>query len=337
MKPLRLVKDYDLPDAEVMAIAQNQAGTDILHEDKSTYARFKRLRGVHALAGAMAPGEVWMLGAQVGAGKTLFCQNLFDDLIEQGVPTLYIGTEQDPEKLRIKHACLRAGVSPKLMLKPELEDIGTTAYEMAVDAVEEQKTWLRKPPQCYLALYATSEYVNRNELDLWINGGVRKYDIHAVIVDHIDQVEHGAGVNPVQEVTATVQFLHHMARRHQMPIIVANQVRRHPDPMKRYTPPEVDDFAGTSAKERVADVMFGIWRPMRDDLDIKELREMQHRAKMGSVSEDRVYMPNTMGVRLLKDRLGTAPGKQTMLHVGRGGMLSDDPSLTHGIKASGTL
>ena len=335
MNNLRLVKDYDLPDAETAAIIQTQEATDLLHEDKSGYPRFKRLQGVHALAGAMAPGEIWMIGAQVGAGKSLFCQNLMDDLIEQEVITLYIGTEQDVEKLRIKYACIRAGVSPKLMLKPEAHEVGTTAYNMAVDAVTAQVKWLRQSPQCHLALFATSEYVNRSELDLWINGGVKKYDIRCVIVDHIDQVEHGTQLNAVQEATATVQFLHQMARRHQMPIVIANQVKRHQDPMKRFTPPEVDDFAGTSAKERVADVMLGLWRPLRTDLEPKELRTMQHSAKMGGVSEDRIYQANTMGVRLLKDRLGTAPGKQCMLYVGKGGKLSDDSAATHGIRTGG--
>lgn len=333
MRNLKLVpEEYDLPDALAMAIGQHQDATDLLHEDKSHYPRFKKLRSIDEMTGSMAPGELWMIGAQVGSGKSLFCQNLMDDLVGQELPTLYIGTEQDVEALKIKHACIRAGISPRLMFKPDEEVVKTRMYEEARDLVQEQLKWLKD--QADFALFANSEYVNRRELDIWINGGVRKYDIRAVIVDHIDQVEHGPGQNSVGEATATVQFLHNMARRHRMPIIAANQVKRHPDPFKRYQPPEVDDFAGTSAKERVAAVMLGLWRPLRTDLTPEELKSMLKSAKLGAQSEDKIYQPNTMGVRLLKDRLGTAPGKQSMVHVGKGGYLSDDNASTHGIRTA---
>ncbi len=325
----------DLPDAGLLAIDQYNAGLDLLDEDKSAYPRFRRLSLVDAMTGSMAPAEIWMIGAKVGSGKSLFCQNLMDDLVEQGVPTLYIGTEQDAHVLKLKQACIRAGVYPRLMLKPRADEIGTTMYRMAEDAVKAEMAWLMSQPISRLALFANTDYVNRAELNEWIRGGVRKYGLRCVIVDHIDQVQHGPGMNPVSEITATVQLLHDLAREYQIPIIVASQLKRHSDPFKRYAPPDEEDFAGASGKERVASVLLGLWRPLRTDLEIKELRAMRDNAKQGSGAEDKLYMPNTMGVRLLKDRLGTAPGSQTMVHVERGGRLSDDPIATHGITPRG--
>lgn len=321
----------DLPDAEIMAIIQGQDAIDLLHEDKSGYPRFRRLQGINRLTGAMAPGEIWMVGAQQGSGKSLLCQNLMDDLIEQEVPTLYIGTEQDVEVLKIKHACIRAGVSPRLMLKPEPHELASAVYEMSRDAVQDELRWLRSPEIAPLALFANCEYVNRAELQKWIDGGVSKYDIRCVLVDHIDQVDHGAGFNPVHEASGTVQLLHRQARRHSMPIVVASQIKRRQDAMRKYSPPDDIDFAGTSAKERIASVMLGLWRPLRTDLDVNSLRDLLSNARHGASAEDRVYQPNTMGVRILKDRLGDAPGRQCMCFVGEGGRLSDDPAATHGI------
>jgi hypothetical protein len=203
--------------------------------------------------------------------------------------------------------------------------------------VQEELNWMRRPPQCYHLLFANSEYVNQRELAGWINGGVKKYDLRCVIVDHIDQVAHGNGTNAVHEITATVQLLHNLARRHAMPIVIASQLKRFVDPLKRFAPPDSSDFAGTSGKERIASVMLGLWRPLRTDLDVKELRELMHNAKHGGTAEDRIYQPDTMGVRLLKDRLGTAPGRQAMCHVGRGGRLSDDAASNHGIRTSRSL
>lgn len=328
----------DLPDAESMAIDQLAQGQDLLGADKSKYPRFERLSGVNAMAGALAPTEVWFVGAKVGAGKSLFCQNLMDDLIHQEIPTLYVGTEQDAHVLKLKHACIRAGVAPRLMLKPEREEIGTHYYLASQEAVNEEMEWLSSKDISRLALFANSEYVNREELNYWIRGGVRKYKLRAVIIDHIDQVSHGQGQNPVSEISATIQLLHDMAREYEIPVVIASQLKRNSgDPFKRYSPPDEEDFAGASTKERVAAVMLGLWRPLRDDLSPDELKELKAKAKQGGAGENKLFKPNTMGVRLVKDRLGTAPGDQRFVHVGKGGFLSDDEATTHGIRTSRTL
>lgn len=325
----------DLPDSEMLAIDQLQKGQVLLEEDKSKYPRFTRLQGVHGMTGSFAPAEVWFIGAKVGSGKSLFCQNLMDDFIQQEVVSLYIGTEQDDYVLKLKHACIRAGVPARLMLKPDVSEIGTDYYRASEELVQREMEWLATKSVSKLALFANTEYVNREELQFWIRGGIRKYGLQCVIVDHIDQVKHGEGMNPVAEITATVQLLHELAREYQIPIIIASQLKRNSgDAFKRYSPPDEEDFAGASGKERIASVMLGLWRPLRIDLTVDELKQLKERAKQGSSAEDRLFQPNTMGVRLLKDRLGSAPGKQTMVYVEKGGRLSDDPSTTHGIRTS---
>lgn len=325
----------DLPDAELLAIGQLHDQQQLLAEDKSKYPRFNRLQGVHAMTGSFAPAEVWMVGAKVGSGKSLFCQNLMDDFIEQEVPTLYVGTEQDAHVLKLKHACIRAGVSARLMLKPEDHELASPLYADAEAKVQREMEWLASTKVSRLALFANTEYVNRDELNYWIRGGVRKYGLRSVIIDHIDQVKHGEGLNPVAEITSTVQLLHELAREYQIPIIIASQLKRaYGDAFKRYSPPDEEDFAGASGKERIASVMLGLWRPLRVDLSVAELKDLKERAKQGSAAEDRLFQENTMGVRLLKDRLGTSPGKQTMVFVGKGGHLTDDPASTHGIQTT---
>jgi hypothetical protein len=329
-----LPKD-DLPDADQLADDQHEAAVNRIHEDKSDYPRFHHLESVYALTGSFAPEEVIMAGAEVQNGKSLFFQNLFDDLTDHETPTLYIGTEQSDYVLKIKHACLRCGVSPKLILKPTPEEENSLYYEEALQLVQAQLEWLGRPEMRELAFYANTEYVNREILRKWITGGVKKYGIETVIVDHIDQVKHGDGQNSPHELAETVQLLLELARLHQMPVIVASQLKRRLDPIRKHSPPELDDFAGSSSKERVSSIMLGLWRPLRTDLSVEELRDLKKNAAQGSVGQDKIYQENTMGVRLLKDRLGSVPGKQVMLHVGKGGKLSDDSATTHGIRTGG--
>jgi hypothetical protein len=335
--PIRLHQGEQLvlPDPDVLAHTQFLGAVDRLHEDKTGYPRFNELASVHGMTGSFAPEEVIMCAGDVGNGKSLLCQNLFDDQVEHDVPTLYIGTEQSPEVLKIKHACIRAGVSPRLMLKPNPEDLVTTAYQAAREEVQRELKVIDSEFRG-LAFYATTEYVNQAELTRWITGGVREYGIAFVIVDHIDQVEHGPGLNAPGELTGTVQLLHRLARQHSMPIFVASQIkRRSGDPLAAFAPPSVHDFAGASGKERVMALGLGVWRPLRIDLSVKQLRELKKETALGKKSGDRIYQQDTMGVRLLKDRLGSCPGTQVFLHVGKGGRLSDDPATTHGIRTGG--
>lgn len=330
---LRLVHPDDgLPTSKELHDEQHEEAVGHLAVDKSDYPRFKRLHGIHSLAGAMAPEEVWIAGAQVAAGKSLLGQNLFDDLTDgQDIPTLYIGTEQSSYILKTKHACIRAGVSQKLIIKPEDFEIGTQDYELAMAKVQEQLDFLNSPRMRELAFYANARYVTREEVSRWIIGGVEQYGIRCVIVDHLDQIEHGKGFNTAAETTGTIQMLHDFARDFHMPIFCLSQLRRIGDALRTHAPPQLEDFANSAAKERIGSVLLGLWRPLRTDMPPKQLREMLSSARQGNRGEDKIYKPHTMGVRLLKDRLGTSPGKQVMLYVGRGGRLEDDEATTHGI------
>ncbi len=330
-------QSYDLPNAEIDATSQSSEADDLLDEDKSRYPRLRKMSSVHALTGSYAPGEIVMVLAREGSGKSLFCQNVADDLTEQGIPTLYIGTEQEAKVLRIKQACIRAGVSPRSMLKPDPVEVATTHWRAAKDAVKAEMRWLREPKQANSLIFANEPYVDRRVIEKWVDGGVHAYNLGCVIVDHIDQISHGDGRNAVHEATATVQLLHEMARAYSIPIIIASQVKRTVDPFRHYSPPESSDAAGTSGKERIASIMLGLWRPLRTDLTHEEMRELLRSAKQGGQPSDKIYAPNTMGVRLLKDRLGDAPGKQTMLYVNKGGRLEDYPEAHHGIRTGGTL
>ncbi len=327
------VQSEELPDAEELAERQHEDALHRLAEDKSGYARFGHVPSVDQITGSMAPEEVVMVGGYIGDGKSVFGQNAFDYCTDiQKIPSLYIGTEQSDYVLKLKHCCIRRGISAKMILKPTEEEENSLEYDEAMDAIEDEMEWLKSPEMRELAFYSNTDYVNRAALEKWISGGVKKYGIRFAVVDHIDQVDHGAGANPVSELTATVQLLHNLARKHQMPILVLSQLQRKNDPVRKYAPPESSNFAGASAKERIAAIMLGIWRPLRTDLGIDELRALKQKASDGGVGADTMYEKNTMGVRLLKDRLGNVFGKQVMLHVGKGGKLSDDPVLTHGIK-----
>lgn len=328
--------EKSLPTPENLAALQRGAAMRRLREDTSNYPRLDRWPNLAAMAGALAPDELWLVGGRQGNGKSLFCQNVLDTMVTQEIPTLYIGTEQSAEVLKIKQACLRVGVTPRLVLKPDLAQIGTAVHEEAVALVMDEIRRWSEPPIRDLAFFANTSYVTRPELTKWVTGGVRRYGIQCVILDHIDHMDHGDGVNQRAEIDKTIAHVDVLLKTHHIPGLVASQIKRtQGDVFQRSSPPAAEDFAESSKKERVAAVMLSVWRPLRTDVDHKALRKMQEDAKQGTTDEVKLYQPNTMGIRLAKDRLGDVPGKQCMLYVGRGGRLTEDPignaAMQHGI------
>ena len=277
--------------------------------------------GIPALSemtGLLAPGELWIIGGRQGNGKSLFVHNLVWWLIRQNVPSVVLGTEQADNELALKQACVMAGVPARLMLKPDPEVRASTEWKAQWEAV---RGWINRlhGEWSSLVTWATDEFIDRGSLTRWTQAAIDSLGARVVIVDHLHHMRHGEGKNDVHELTETVHLAKTLAKRYGITVICASQIKRTMgDGLKSYTPPTAEDFAGASAIERTADVMLGLWRPLRDDLPLDDLRALQQKAKMGHAAEDRVYQPNVMGVRLLKDRLGDVPGKQAMIEVHKG-------------------
>lgn len=307
----------ELPDAEDLAYEQTVNAVYRIHEDSSDYPRFP-LKSLDNLLGYHAPDELWFFYGRQGNGKSLFLQNWAHWLVEQGIAVLYIGTEQDADTLRIKQACVKVGVNPRDMLKPRPEVKNSPWWIRKSDEVQQALKWLESPEIRPLLTFANTRYVNRQLLAKWVAGGVRKYGIQYAIVDHIDHMDHGEGKNAPGELKASVHTFKDLLCTYHICGMAASQVKRAGDPLKNFMPPEVDDGFGGSSKEHTADGILGAWRPLRDDLEPKDLRALLEQAKMGHAPGDTVFKPDTMGVRVLKDRLGDAPGKQAMVGVSHG-------------------
>jgi hypothetical protein len=84
-----------MPDATVLLTDQIGEARELLLEDRSRYPRYP-WGALAGLSGPMCPGELILIAARTGGGKSLFLQNLFDALIVSGRCGLYAGLEQSP-------------------------------------------------------------------------------------------------------------------------------------------------------------------------------------------------------------------------------------------------
>jgi len=308
----------DLPGALEMAESQTLDAVQRLHKDRTRYLPFP-WPSVSAIAGTMAPGELWIVAARTGNGKTTFLLDLFDRTVslEKKRPVLFVGLEQTPGELRIKWACLRCGVPPALVLAPTDIDVRSASYQRAMDIVQadlqEQRhdRWSR-------AHFAATRRINKKRLADWTEWAANRGCV-AVIVDHVDRMQHGNGSNSFHELSETVVLAKELAIRHELVMILASQVGRPTgDPIQRFTPPALHELRGGGTKEEEANAVLTVFRPLKPDVTELQLKKV----RQGLLPEATIYEPNQMAVRVLKHRLdGTTLGRQCRLRLDHGRLL----------------
>lgn len=326
---LRIASDHDdapdIPDAAEMARQQSAETVARLFQDSRQFPAFP-WASLDDITGPMAPEEFWLVAGRTGGGKSLFMQNVFDAFIADGRRVVYIGLEQSPKILRAKWACLRTGMSPRLVLKPRRHEYGTEDHLQARTRVlEEMRDYIDRPDIAERAIFAATRFVDRVSLELWTRRAVEKYRTEIVIVDHIDRMHHGDGTNSFHEMSETVRLCKELAVRHQIVMLVASQVGRPHDKLERFTPPALHELRGGGTKEEEADEVLTVFQPLRADINAKDMADKLHQVRIGQCEDADILEPNIMAVRELKNRIdGAVRGRQAKLSVTRG-RLADIP------------
>jgi replicative DNA helicase len=299
-----------MPDAGTLVDTQIVEAIYALHEDTTKYPKYPWAK-LARLAGPMCPGDLIMIAARTGGGKSLFLQNLFDALIVSGLAGTYIGLEQSPDKLRRKWACLRGGVSPRLVMAADEDERGSVEWHHAMDVVQRELDWQKKPPVRHLAHFSATRMINARGLKTWTEWAVDQ-GCAFVIVDHIDRVDHGDGKNSFHEMSRTIRLAKELAEKHGIIMLLATQVSRPGDALEKFMPPSLHQLRGGGTKEEESDTVLGVYRPLKPGTTDKDLKAV----RQGMRTADTILEPNTMGVMVLKHRLdGPVANKVVQLRV----------------------
>lgn len=319
----------EIPDAATLAGDQRRSSLARLDLDTRKYPRF----GWHDLdkiVGQTIPGDVVIVGAQPGSGKSLFVRNWWDHLIfvqqKQGT---YLGLEDSPEHCRIKWACDRTDIPSKLVLGPPEHVFGSPIHREAKRIIAEQLKLFDTPMWRPLHHFATARHVTAAVLEQWIRWSAEQ-GATFVIVDHIDRVDVGPGRNSADEMRRMVVKCKELAEELKIVVILVSQVKRPEQRTLSLAPPSLEDLAGSSSKERESSIVLALWRMLRPEVGTKEI----NRVRMGVAGCDiaSLWEPGAMGVRVLKHRLdGDGFGKQVRLRV-RGSKIVDWKDGVPGIK-----
>lgn len=304
-----------MPSAGELNRNQVDEAVNRVFEDTSTYPRFP-WAALDQVAGLLCPEDMWLVAGRTGNGKSLFCLNLFDRLVEDGRTVLYVGLEQSPKILRVKWACIRAGISPKQILAARPEDQGTD-YDTARAAITAQLEWQKTPEVKNRAHFSTTRFVDRDGLVAWTDWAKQR-GCEIVIVDHIDRMKHGESGNDFRDLSETVRLAKELAVHYRIVMLVASQVGRPKESLQRFMPPMLSELRGGGTKEEEADAVLAVYRPLKKGTTEKQMTMV----RQGLLEEHEIYETSKMAIRVLKHRLdGTAPGT-AILNVEKGRLVS---------------
>lgn len=265
-------------------------------------------------AGELMPGDVWVISAKTGQGKTLFVVNWVQALMVGVVrtPVAVAPLEIAPKDFLKRLACLRADLDPANVLRNRWVDLPPDAPERFAlelerlgypESLERLHVWdcprMTRGQFVQLATRSASE-------------GAK-----LIIVDHLLRMRHGSGENLFAEVSETVRVAKELAKELDVTIVFTSQQGRSKDGdrLARFTPPDLSALKGAGTIEEEADAVLFLWRPLKPGLTKSDREAFRE----GAVSLKDLLEPNRMCVTVGKHRIeGEALGQQVVLHVARG-------------------
>ena len=285
---------------------QVQSAQALLKRDYSRAPRWAWLE-LDTLLGPMLPGDLTVVGAMHGNGKSALLMSQMDAFAEAKIPTLFVPLEVDPENCRTRWAAWRLNIDATKVLRHEWESL-PYGSEGALDKVlKEQEV----DPYIH---FAPPKRLTFRELAKWCQWAKREFGVRVVMLDHFHRLAFG-GQNVRMDATDAVRSIKDMARDLEVSVVVSAQLNRSSDPLDRYIPPSDARLKETAGLNEEADVVFMLSRKLRRDMP----DGWQQDLKLGRIQEDDLAERNVMVITCRKHRLDDAAlNGRVLLGVDRG-------------------
>lgn len=261
--------------------------------------------------GPLVRGRLYVIGARPSNAKTSALLSLLSSLHAVNCPTMYFGTEMEPETLLTKWALSRLGLPEALLahfawdrLTPEQRK----GLETEIEALSSGPVIF---PRC-LGL-------DRTTLGKWLGwafGAMDGAEPRVVILDHLHQLRPEGREDENKTANRAIHALKDASVQRRVSMVVASQLTRpfKPSKLDLFRAPSLSQFKGASAIEECGDLALGQWRLLRS-ITQKEERAVER----GELPLADFVVPNRLGVLCLKSRfLGELATFQTSLEVQNG-------------------
>jgi KaiC/GvpD/RAD55 family RecA-like ATPase len=279
---------------------------------------------LQGLIGDLLAGEVWVVGASTGNGKSTFIDNLITALVarSRGHARMTVATlEERAARVKRKLACLELGYDIPAVFRKQWWRLGVPEKEAKARLVEALARQAR-PPLRESVRFCPADTLGRAGLAALIEQA-HEWHHRLVIVDHLHHLEHGDGPEH-RGIRETMKLAKTLANRYGMTILFTAQLNRGDtrDKRRSFYPPQLSDLQGASAIEQVADGVLLLYRPLRPGIKAGELDDVV----LGQREWGTVFQPHSFAVRCAKHRLdGDKRNRDIVLHLQYGRLTDEQP------------
>lgn len=278
-----------------------------LSAHSSTFMKFS-LPSLHRLLGFLMRGTVTYGCALPGNGKTAFVSQQIAHWAQEGKRVWVMPTESRPKGLMTRLVCRRLGISADEALSGRLREAMDNgdlqaredhralerAYRQLEDTLQERDGNIAIEPAPSL-----TRRIFRESCEAAAQWGA---DI--LITDHIDHVKGDETTGTGYQASEAVQNdALEFGELFNLPLLLMSQLNRSKtmgDPLALYRQPQLSHLWMPGAKEQNATGIFGLFRPMKIDLDDALAKSI----KDGRAPSWKVAVEQCMGVLDMKKRFG---------------------------------
>lgn len=169
---------------------------DKIHGVASGYSK------IDDLTKGFEPGELVIVGAVEGVGKSMFVQNMFHNMGKRGIPNLFISMEMSNVE------------AEKRYIEMEM-DVSRCNKDKAAAIIKE------------LPLFAyDTDNMNLDKLDEKIGEAIKERGIQIIAIDHLHYFAPQDTQNSSAVIGYLVRNLKMIARKHQIPLVVISHLTK---------------------------------------------------------------------------------------------------------------
>lgn len=198
--------------------------------------------------GAMQGGELWLLGARPGIGKTTFLQQVLTHVASQGKVVLFCSVEMAAQAIGDRLVQTRTGIPIRRL---QMGKYGDEEWEGINDTVG----WLSDTPIWWLpGRGMTTGEIRRQADEVKVRGG-----LDCIMVDYLQILGDKEGESENIRISNISRNLKVMAEELGVPVMVASQLNRGLE-ARESKRPTLADLRGSGSLEQDSDVVLFLHR-----------------------------------------------------------------------------
>lgn len=239
-------KDYKSPKELMAEILEDAAYVEEHGEGKGVVNT--GVKDLDSHTNGLMPGEVMVIAARPGIGKTEFAMKVSFTNLEVGKKVLFISFEMDEKSLFSRAIRYKYNLSGSNLRTGRL----TTSAKDTLRNDNSAVNWGFYPIQV--------SGMNDQELRSLVRKYVVKYEIDLIVIDYLQLIEDRRGADGERAIALKSQSIKTMATENKVPCILLAQLSRATD-KEKFHQPKMDHLKGSGAIEADADMVYLLWRP----------------------------------------------------------------------------